>query len=78
MNGVLHRAMMARLASPPRRLKQACPTLLGQNIYVLLAIRIRCDREGNTLRAKGLVTLVLVMVVKMETRLERAGEVGGN
>ena len=30
------------------------------------------------MRAKGLVLLVLVMLVKMETRLERAAEVGGN
>ena len=69
---------MDRLASPPRRLKRACPTLLGQNIYVLLAICIRSDQAGYTLRAKGLVLLVLVMLVKMETKLERAGEVGGH
>ena len=78
MNGVLPRAKMARLASPARGFKRACPTLLGQNIYVLLAICIRSDQAGYTLRAKGLVLLVLVMLVKMETRLERAGEVGGN
>ena len=30
-------------------------------------------REGYTLQAKGLVTLVLVVLVKMETRLERTG-----
>ena len=46
--------------------------------YTFRAIRIRSDQAGYTLRAKGLVTLVLVMLVKMETRLERAGEVGGN
>ena len=100
MNGVLLRAKMTRLASPPRRLKWACPTLQGQNVYVscprrirftletytfspqnvyvLLAICIRSDQAGYTLRAKGLVLLVLVMLVKMETRLERAAEVGGN
>ena len=53
-------------------------TFSPQNVYALLAIRIRCDREGYTLQAKVLATSVLVMLVKMETRLERAGEVGGN
>ena len=53
-------------------------TFHARNVYVLPAIRIRCDQAGYTLRAKGLVLLVLVMLVKMETRLERAGEVGGN
>ena len=53
-------------------------TFHAQNVYVLLAIRIRSDQAGYTLRAKGLVLLVLVMLVKMETKLERAGEVGGN
>ena len=46
-------------------------TFHARNVYVTL-------REGYTLQAKGLVTLVLVMLVKMETKLERAGEVGGN
>lgn len=73
MNGVRPRAKMARLASPPRRLKRPSPTPRGQNVYVLLAIRIRSDQAGYTLRAKGLVLLVLVMLVKMETRLERTG-----
>ena len=53
-------------------------TFHAQDVYVLLVIRIRCDQAGYTLLAKGLVLLVLVMLVKMETRLERAGEVGGN
>ena len=53
-------------------------TFSSQNVYVLLAICIRSDQAGYTLRAKGLVLLVLVMLVKMETKLERAGEVGGN
>ena len=48
-------------------------TFHARNVYVLLAIRIRSDQAGYTLRAKGLVTLVLVMLVKMETRLRRAG-----
>ena len=78
MNGVLLRAMMTRLDSLVRRLKWASPTLQGQDVYVLLMIRIRCDQAGYTLQAKDLVTLVLVMLVKMKTRLERAGEVGGN
>ncbi len=50
MNGILPRAKMTRLASPPRSLKWACPTLQGQNVYVLLAIRIRSDQAGYTLR----------------------------
>ena len=48
-------------------------TFHAQDVYVLLAIRIRCDQAGYTLQAKGLVTLVLVVLVKMETRLERTG-----
>ena len=34
MNGVLPRAKIARLASPPRGIKRACPTPHGQNVYV--------------------------------------------
>ena len=64
---------MARLAPPPRGLKRACPTLQGQNVYVSCPRRIRCDQAGYTLQAKGLVTLVLVVLVKMKTRLERTG-----
>ena len=48
-------------------------TFRAQDVYVLLAIRIRSDQAGYTLQAKGLVTLVLVVLVKMETRLERTG-----
>ena len=66
--------------SCPRRIRFTLEmyTFSSQNVYVLLAIRIRSDQAGYTLRAKGLATSVLVMLVKMETRLERAGEVGGN
>ena len=53
-------------------------TFHARNVYVLPAIRIRSDQAEYTLRAKVLATSVLVMLVKMETRLERAGEVGGN
>ena len=73
MNGVLSRGKMARLDSLVRRLKWAFPTLQGQDVYVLLVIRIRSDQAGYTLQAKGLVTLVLVVLVKMKTRLERTG-----
>ena len=69
---------MDRLASPSRRVNRPYPTLQGQNVYVSRSKRIRSDQAGYTLWAKGLVLLVLVMLVKMETRLERAGEVGGN
>ena len=51
-------------------------TFHARNVYVLLAIRIRCDQAGYTLQAKGLVTLILVMLVKMKTRLERTGGSG--
>ena len=40
MNGVLLRAKMTRLDSLARRLKRSSPALQGQNVYVLLAIRI--------------------------------------
>ena len=60
-------------------------TFHAQDVYVSRSKRIRFTRDTYTLRpgreyvtAKGLVLLVLVMLVKMETRLERAGEVGGN
>ena len=64
---------MAHLDSLARRLKRPCPTLQGQNVYVSCPRRIRCDQAGYTLQTKDLVTLVLVVLVKMETRLERAG-----
>ena len=48
MNGVLHRAMMARLASPARRLKRPYPTLQGQNVYVSCPRRIRFTLETYT------------------------------
>ena len=67
---------MARLASPPKGLKWPSPTPRGQNVYVPCPRRIRCDQAGYTLQAKGLVTLILVMLVKMKTRLERTGGSG--
>ena len=45
MNGVLLRAKMARLDSLARRLKQPCPTLQGQNVYVSCPRRIRFTLE---------------------------------
>ena len=51
-------------------------TFHAQDVYVLLAIRIRSDQAGYTFRAKGPIPLVLVMLVKMETRLRRAGGSG--
>ena len=48
MNGVLPRAKMARLDSLARRLKQPCPTLQGQNVYVSCPRRIRFTLETYT------------------------------
>ena len=50
MNGVLPRAKKTCLASPPRRLKWACPTLQGQNVYVSCPRRIRFTRDTYTFR----------------------------
>ena len=49
MNGVLSRAKMTRLASPPRRLKWACPTLQGQNVYVATKQGIRSTEKPYAL-----------------------------
>ena len=73
MNGALPRAKKTRLAPPPSGLKGPFPTLQGQDVYALLTIRIRSDQAGYTLQAKVFATSVLVMLVKMETRLERTG-----
>ena len=49
-------------------------TFYPRNVYVFTTIRTRCYQAGYTLQAKGLFTLVLVMLVKMKTKLERTGE----
>ena len=58
MNGVLLRAKMTRLASPPRRLKWPCPTLQGQNVYVSCPRRIRFTLETYTLCSRYVYVLM--------------------
>ena len=50
MNGVLLRGKVARLDSLARRLKRACPTLQGQDVYVSCPRRIRFTRDTYTFR----------------------------
>ena len=62
MNGVLPRAMVPRLAPPPRKLKRPSPTPQGQNVYVFTSRRIR------------FVPIRLYVVGKAESRRAVEGE----